>query len=316
MITLSQSILRLEGWFIGMIKTPRAKVCLSILLTIFIYHSVMLKLFHAWQKNHYYNHGFLIPLISGYLVYKNWKKLREIRCKPSLYGILFALIGIFVFILDKYFFNTLFLSSVGMLIFIMGGILFTYGKGHLRVLLFPVFFLLFMIPIPEFVFDLVIGPLQLTASMIGKIILRFLGIPVLRDGIYLHLAPFSIEVNKSCSSMHSLIALSALSFVIAYMMTESLGEKILVVASSIPLAILANGCRLVLIILLALWMGEKVFASFFHPLSGKLFFLFALFILFLEAEMIKRLNRSFVAFFSNRRLFRREKNKSPAASYK
>jgi exosortase/archaeosortase family protein len=116
--------------------------------------------------------------------------------------------------------------------------------------------------------------------------------------------------------MHSLIALSALSFVIAYMMMESLGEKILVVASSIPLAILANGCRLVLIILLGLWMGEKVFASFFHPLSGKLFFLLALFILFLEAEMIKRLNRSFVAFFSNRRLFRSKKNKSPAASYK
>jgi exosortase len=127
--------------------------------------------------------------------------------------------------------------------------------------------------------------------MIGKIILRFLGIPVLRDGIYLHLAPFSIEVDKSCSSMHSLIALSALSFVIAYMMMESLGEKILVVASSIPLAILANGFRLVLIIMLALWKGEMIFQSFFHPLSGKLFFMGALFVLVLEAAAIKKLFR-------------------------
>ena len=297
-------------------KKPIPKVCLFILLAISIYHSVMLELFRAWQKNHYYNHGFLIPLISGYLVYKNREKLRRISCQPSIYGILFVLLGFLIFILDQYCFNSLFLSSVGMLIFIMGGILFTYGKGHLRILLFPILFLLFMIPIPESVFDLVIGPLQLTASMIGKIILRFFGIPVLREGIYLHLAPFSIEVDKSCSSMHSLIALSALSFVIAYMVTESLGEKILVVASSIPLAILANGCRLVLIILLALWKGEMIFKSFFHPLSGKLFFLLALFILFLEAEMIKRLNQSFVAFFSNRRLFRSEKKKGPAASYK
>ena len=91
--------------------------------------------------------------------------------------------------------------------------------------------------------------------------------------------------------MHSLIALSALSFVIAYMMTESLGEKILVVSSSIPLAILANGCRLVLIVLLALWMGEKVFASFFHPLSGKIFFVIALSVLVLETAVIKRLFR-------------------------
>jgi exosortase len=216
--------------------------------------------------------------------------------------------------MDKYFFNVLFLSSIGMLIFIMGGILFLFGKDHLRAVLFPFLFLLFMIPVPDFVFDLIIGPLQLTASMIGKIILRILGVPVLRDGIYLHLAPFSIEVDKSCSSMHSLIALSSLSFVIAYLMMDTIGEKIIIVASSIPLAILANGFRLVLIILLALWMGEKVFESFFHPLSGKLFFLIALFILVLEAEMIKRLNRSLRNVFSNGRLFRGEKRKHPAAS--
>jgi len=263
----------------------------------------MLGLFHAWQKNHYYNHGFLIPLISGYLVYKNWKKLREIRCKPSLYGIVFILIGILIFFLDKYFLNVLFLSSIGMLIFIMGGILFTYGKDHLRAVLFPFLFLLFMIPIPDFIFDLIIGPLQLTASMIGKIILRLLGIPVLRDGIYLHLAPFSVQVDKSCSSMHSLIALSALSFVIAYMMTGSLGGKIVVVASSIPLAILANGCRLVLIVLLALWMGEKVFAGFFHPLFGKIFFVIALSVLVIEATVIKRVFRFRKGLGTERKLF-------------
>ena len=131
-------------------KTPMAKVCLFILLGISIYHPVMLGLFPAWQKNHYYNHGFLIPLISCYLLYRNREKLRAIQCKPTLYGIIFLLLGILIFFLDKYFFNVLFLSSIGMLIFIIGGILFTYGKGHFRVLLFPVLFLLFMIPIPEF----------------------------------------------------------------------------------------------------------------------------------------------------------------------
>ena len=161
-----------------------------------------------------------------------------------------------------------------------------------------------------------IGPLQLTASMIGKIILRFFGIPVLRDGVYLHLASFSVEVDKTCSSMHSLIALSALSFVIAYMMMDSIGEKVVIVASSIPLAILANGFRLVLIILLALWKGEMIFKSFFHPLSGKLFFLLALFILVLEAELMKRVHRSLATVFSNGRLFGSEKRKRPVTSYK
>jgi exosortase/archaeosortase family protein len=93
--------------------------------------------------------------------------------------------------------------------------------------------------------------------------------------------------------MHSLIALSALSFVIAYMMMDSMGEKIVIVASSIPLAIMANGFRLVLIVMLALWKGEMIFKSFFHPLSGKLFFFLALLILFLEAEMMRRLTGYF-----------------------
>jgi exosortase len=298
-----------ENWFIESMKIPKAKVFLLILFTILIYHPVMLGLFHAWQKNHYYNHGFLIPLISCYLVYRNREKLKGMSWKPSLYGIAFILLGILIFFLDKYFLNVLFLSSIGMLIFIMGGILFVFGKEYLRALLFPISFLLFMIPVPDFIFDLMIGPLQLTASMIGKIILRILGVPVLRDGIYLHLVSFSVEVDKSCSSMHSLIALSALSFVIAYLMMDSMGERIMIVASSIPLAIIANGFRLVLIIMLALWKGEMIFKSFFHPLSGKLFFLLALFILVLEAELIKRVHRSLATVFSNGRLFRSEKSK-------
>jgi len=297
-------------------KRPRARVYLFILFTILIYHPVMLGLFHAWQKNHYYNHGFLIPLVSCYLVYRNREKLKTMSWKPSLYGIAFILLGILIFFLDKYFLNVLFLSSIGMLIFIMGGLLLAFGKEHLRVLLFPILFLLFMIPVPDSIFDLMIGPLQLTASMIGKIILRILGIPVLRDGIYLHFASFSVQVDKSCSSMHSLIALSALSFVVAYLMMDSLGERIMIVASSIPLAIVANGFRLVLIIMLALWKGEMIFKSFFHPLSGKLFFLLALFILVLEAELIKRVHRSLATVFSNSRLFRSEKSKRPATSFK
>lgn len=131
---------RFEQWLVGSIETPIAKGCLFILFSTLIYHPVMLELFHAWQRNHYYNQGFLIPLISGYLVYRNRERLRAIQCKSTLYGIIFLLAGIFIFFMDKYFFNVLFLSSIGMLVFIMGGILFLFGKDHLRAVLFPLSF--------------------------------------------------------------------------------------------------------------------------------------------------------------------------------
>jgi exosortase len=251
----------------------------------------MRELYLAWLKNHYYYHGILIPLISFYLAYRSRGKLIKCKNRPSLYGIIFAFSGIFVFFVESLFINDLFLSSFSMLIFLVGMVLLAFGKEYLRVLLFPIIFLIFMIPIPNFVFDSLIGPLQLIASKLGEIILRFLGISVHRDGIYLQLATLTIEIDKSCSSMHSLIALSSLSCVIAYLMTDTVGEKILIVISSIPLSILANGFRLVLIILLALWKGPVIFDSFFHPFSGKLFFLAALSVLIFEAEILSRINR-------------------------
>jgi exosortase/archaeosortase family protein len=88
----------------------------------------------------------------------------------------------------------------------------------------------------------------------------------------------------------------------AYMMADSIGKRVIIIASSIPLAILANGLRLVLVILLGLWMGEKVFQSYFHPFSGKLLFACALFVLILETILLNRRNRSLKKIFSSLRL--------------
>ncbi len=277
-------------WSTELTRMTRLKVYLLGLLTALIYHSVIVELVQAWMKNPYYNHGFLIPLISGYLVFRSKGRLKEAVTRPSLYGMVFAGFGILIFVVDRYVFKMLFFSSVGMLLFIIGGVLLILGKEHLRPLLFPILSLILMAPIPDFIFDQLFIPLQLMASRIGQIMPELLGIPVLREGIHLHLAPFSVTVDKSCSSMHSLIALSALSFIIAYMMADSIKGRALIVASSIPLAILANGFRLVLITLLALWLGKGIFDSFFHPLSGKLFFLLALSIIVFEAKGIKRIH--------------------------
>jgi len=279
------------NWFVARFNNAMIRGGSILLLIVLIYHSVIRELYLAWLKNHYYYHGFLIPLISFCLVYKSRGKLIKCENRPSLYGIIFASSGIFEFLIENFFINDLFLSSLSMLIFLVGMVLLAFGKEYLRVLLFPIIFLIFMIPIPNFVFDSLIGPLQLIASKLGEIFLRFLGIPVLRDGIYLQLETLTIEIDKSCSSMHSLIALSSLSCVVAYLMVETMKKRIVVVASSIPLAILANGFRVVLIILLALWKGPVVFDSFLHPLSGKLFFLAALSVLVFEAEILNRANR-------------------------
>jgi len=95
----------------------------------------------------------------------------------------------------------------------------------------------------------------LTAAKLGEFVLQFLGVYVYRKDIYLNLAPITIKVMQSCSAMHSLIALSALSVIVAYLWVDSFKKRAIIVASSIPLAILANGFRLVLIIRAIMYQG-------------------------------------------------------------
>ena len=273
------------------LKNPWIRTGILLTVTILIYHSVMVGLYLSWFNNHYYYHGFLIPVISIYILFRNRDRLRKTETNMDPYGIILAVLGIVIFLFAEFSYESFFLSSTSMIIFLMGGVLFFFGKEYLKLLLFPILFLLFMIPIPDGIFDLLIGPLQLIAASIGEFVLQCLGVPGYREGIYLFLGPVTIEVAKSCSAMHSLIALSALSVIVAYVIVDSFSKRIVIFATSIPVAILANAFRLVLIILLILWMGEGVLDSFFHPLSGKLFFLGALSVLALEASILKRFGK-------------------------
>ncbi len=175
-----------------------------------------------------------------------------------------------------------------MIIFLMGGVLFTFGKEYLRALLLPILFLLSMVPIPYPLINFLIGHLQLASAKIGELILRVIGVPVYREGVYLNLTLITVEVDGSCSAVRSLIALSSLSVVVAYLMAHSLKKRAIIVASSLPLAVLANGFRIVFLIFLFFWQGEPALNGVFHPISGKVFFLAALSVLVLEASVLKR----------------------------
>ncbi len=89
--------------------------------------------------------------------------------------------------------------------------------------------------------------------------------------------------------MHSLIALSALSFIVGYITVDSKWKRAIIVGTSIPLAITGNGLRLVLLIVLVLWKGEWILHTYLHPLSGKILFMVELGVLFLEAKLLQNL---------------------------
>ena len=180
----------------------------------------------------------------------------------------------------------LFLTRLSMLGGVAGAVLFLYGWNHLRVLAFPLAFLLLMIPIPAIVFNQVAFPLQLLASRFGELALAATGVPVLREGNVITLANTTLEVAEACSGIRSLISLLTLAIVFGYFVDRRPWVRVTLALASVPVAIVANGMRVAGTGIAAHRMGPDAAEGFFHTFSGWFVFLVAFALLFAVQRFI------------------------------
>src|SRR2546428_6039119 len=169
----------------------------------------------------------------------------------------------------------LFLMRSSLIVIVIGLVLFHLGSKILRVLAFPLAFLFFMVPLPAILFYAVAFPLQGLAAQNAVWALDLLGIPVLRDGNVIQLSQISLGVAEACSGIRSLISLLALALAWAYLTLPGTWPMILLVASAVPITIVANAGRVVGTALIAQGLGVKYALGFFHTFSGWLIFLLA-----------------------------------------
>ena len=239
-----------------------------------VFGKVFVRLVDAWIVDGNYSHGFLIIPIAAYFVWERRGQLSAAVPKPSWLGLVVLIGGIGV-LLAGLWGSELFLSRVAILPVVAGIVLFLYGWPHLRVLWFPLAFLALMIPIPAIIFNQIAFPLQMFASQVGEWAIATAGIPVLREGNVLHLAHTSLEVAEACSGIRSLVSLITLGIVYGYFMDSRGWVRLLIVASAVPVAILANGARVAGTGMAAHWFGEEAALGFLHEFSGWILFLFA-----------------------------------------
>lgn len=261
-----------------------AAVTLAVVL---VFWQVFVRLVDAWIVDGNYSHGFLIIPIALYFVWERRAKLASADVRPSWLGLLVLAGGISI-LLAGLWGSELFLSRVALLPVIAGIVLFLLGWNHLRILTFPIAFLLLMIPIPAIIFNQIAFPLQMFASRVGEWAISAAGIPVLREGNVLILARTTLEVAEACSGTRSLVSLITLGIVYGYFMDPRLWVRMLIVASAVPVAILANGARVAGTGMAAHWIGKEAAEGFFHEFSGWIVFLFAfVMILILQKFIVK-----------------------------
>jgi exosortase len=252
------------------------------------YWNVISKLLHDWAHDDNYSHGFLIVPLALYFVWERRARVAAAPYRRSWLG-LAVIIGSLALLVAGTLGAELFISRLSIIFLIAGAVLFVAGFEALRIVAFPIAFLLLMVPPPAIIFNQIAFPLQLLASQFGESTLQAFSIPVLREGNVIILANTTLEVAEACSGIRSLISLLTLGIVYGYFIDRRPAVRTVIALSTIPIAIVANGLRVAGTGIAAHYYGADAAEGFFHTFSGWIVFVAAFALLYVVATLIIKL---------------------------
>ena len=268
-------------------KTYLLPITLFVLAFGLLYWQTIYGMVMDWYHDENYSHGFLIPLISGYLLWQRKEEIKSIESKPINTGLLVVLTGLAVYLVGNVSGES-FSMRASMLIVLAGAIIFSFGMRFFNAISFPYFYLIFMIPLPYILYDSVAFPLKLIVSKYSVEFLSMIGIPVLREGNVIHLVTTTLEVADACSGIRSIMSLLALSTALAYFTQRGWIKKTALILLAIPIAIFANSIRVIGTGILASKIGAKAAEGFFHEFAGLVIFGVAMAMLIFSAFVLGR----------------------------
>lgn len=257
-------------------------------LVIFLYYPELQSTVQSWSSGYQYSHGYLIPFISGYLIWRKREDLRTSIVQPDMKGLIVLLTGISLLVIGYAAFEA-FIRRYSLIITIIGLIYFLLGKQISKILLFPVGYLILMIPIPYILFKSLAANLRTINVKAAYFITEAFGIPIIQDGATLCLPNATLQVIDWCTGIQSLIAMTAISLLYVYLTRMTFTGKIILVFLSIPLAIAGNIFRILVNIFLAYFFGDQVLKGIIHNFQGMINFLFTLLMLILVSVIIKKI---------------------------
>jgi exosortase D (VPLPA-CTERM-specific) len=248
----------------------------------------LVSLIDAWSRPEY-SHGPLIPLIAGFLL------LRELRYSPPLAdpgsrtpGLIVALLGIFVGLVGNVTQIPYFITY-GLIIVVAGLILLFAGARQGSRFWVSVVYLLFMLPLPTFMYYHLSTKLQFISSGLGVEFIQGLGIPVFLEGNIIDLGVYKLQVAEACSGLRYLFPLASFGFLFATLYRGPVWHKVILFLSTMPITILMNSLRIGVIGVLVNYFGIAQAEGFLHWFEGWIIFVACIVLLYLEAIILQRL---------------------------
>src|SRR5256714_3892250 len=249
-------------------------IYLGILCGAFALYLRELAAFAAHSQVHSYI--LLIPLVTAYLIYIRWKHLSRELSSSWGYALLLATAGTGALLASQYFVDLgqndyMTLIALSFFCFVIAGTFLFLGSKWARSAMFPVFFLAFMIPLPEAAVDLLENASKEASAEVANWLFLISGTPALRTGTVFQLPGISIIVAKECSGIRSSLVLVITSLLAANMFLRTTWRRALLVGAVIPLGLLRNGFRILVISLLCVHIGPEMINSPIHRRGGASF---------------------------------------------
>lgn len=282
--TANRPVVWKESWVLW------ASLLAVALLLWFPYAQGVRELLKVWGSREEYSYGYMIPFISAFLIWQRKNILERMSFTGSWVGLAVAIAGIALLIVGNL--STLFLVvQISLIVVVLGLALALTGQPAFKVIVVPLAFLLFMIPLPSFFLVELSQRLQLISSELGVAVVRAAGISVLLEGNVIDLGTFKLQVVEACSGLRYLFPLLTLSFIASYFFKAPFWKRLVVFLSAIPITVLMNSLRIGAIGITVEYWGPAMAEGILHDFEGWIVFMACTAVLVLEMWILSRVGR-------------------------
>jgi exosortase len=276
-------------------RRPRLKWTLAVmtvllmgLLIVSYWQPTVMNLWHIWLESDEYSCGLLVPFLAAYILWSRRKYFLNCPIKSAWTGLGLLLGAQALRLFGLYY---MFASAERLaLVFSIGGIvLLLYGGVFFRRFI-PIFLFLFlMLPLPNRIESMITLPLQQWATVSAVFSLETLGYSVIRHGNVIQIGDTMVAVAEACNGLRMLTAFFVISGFVVLISKRNRWEKIALLISAIPIALICNTVRLTLTSIAYTWVQSETMEEFFHDFGGLAMMPFAIGIIVFEMWLMRHL---------------------------
>jgi exosortase len=260
---------KLPPWIRSDRKSVLAYVAsaLAVIAFIWSYRSGLTDLWGLWRKSDEYSSGLLVPFLAVYILWSRWRAIARCPVRPSMWG-LFAFAGAQAVRLFGLFFMYSSAERASIVLSIAAIVLLLFGWRLFWKVSPILLFLCLMLPWPNLIQYYVGLHLQRWATSSAVFCLEMVGYEVIQEGNIIHIGDTSVEVAYACNGLRMITAFFVISGLVVLLVHRAWWEKLIVLVSSLPIALLCNTVRLTVTAIALTRLSGQFWDDMFHDFGG------------------------------------------------